>query len=162
VEGCQVLLRQLLPESELREDARERAWDKFCRVRVAGIGDAAAAKAGITGKSPTPAARSRASAGAPDLDANVAMLVARRHRDAWRRPRPRLRAAPPEAHRQNIRRDGAAATAKDIGQRAGSARRSSPWACIGPFRRGAGSPEVRVGAREGGYRQTPRAGGCCG
>ena len=33
VEGCQVLLRQLLPESELREDARERAWD---RMKTAG------------------------------------------------------------------------------------------------------------------------------
>ena len=98
---------------------------KFCRVRVAGTGDAALAKAGITGKSPTPAARSQASAGAPDLDATVAMLVAWRHRDVWRRPRPRLRATPPEAHRQNIRRDDAAAAAKDIGQRAGSARRSS-------------------------------------
>jgi hypothetical protein len=31
---------------------------KFCRVRVAGTGDAALAKAGITDKSPTPAARS--------------------------------------------------------------------------------------------------------
>ena len=32
---------------------------------------------------------------------------------------------PPEAHRQNNRRDGAGATAKDIWQRAGGARRSS-------------------------------------
>jgi hypothetical protein len=35
---------------------------KFCRVRVAGTGDAAKATAGITGKGPTPAARSQASA----------------------------------------------------------------------------------------------------
>ena len=41
---------------------------KFCRVRVAGTGDVAAAKAGITGKSPTPAARSRASTAASDLE----------------------------------------------------------------------------------------------
>ena len=44
-------------------------------MRVAGTGEAALAKAGITGKSPTPAARSQASAGAPDLDTTVAMLV---------------------------------------------------------------------------------------
>ena len=35
MEGCQVLLRQLLPESELREDARERAWDRMKTVGAA-------------------------------------------------------------------------------------------------------------------------------